>query len=126
MGNHVSSEQKIFKATGGLHAAALVSPSGEILKIREDVGRHNAVDKVIGAQWKENADAFSNAVLFVSGRAGFELVQKAAVAGIPAMVSVGAPSALAVETAKESGITLAGFASNGKMNVYNDENRIVW
>ena len=126
LGNHVSSEQKIFKATGGLHAAALVSPSGEILKIREDVGRHNAVDKAIGAQWMENPDLFSSSVLFVSGRAGFELVQKAAMAGIPAMVSVGAPSALAVEIARESGITLAGFANKGNMNVYHDEDRIVW
>jgi len=115
--------QSVFKHTGALHAAALFNMAGELQLIREDVGRHNALDKVIGARAIEEKgnDEFA---LFVSGRAGFELVQKAVVAGIPIMVSVGAPSSLAVDLANSYNQTLVGFARNGKFNVYSGQSRV--
>lgn len=109
--------QVLFEHTGGIHAAALFNLKAELLTIFEDVGRHNAVDKVVGHRFRNNQE-FSDSVLVVSGRAGFELVQKACVAGIPAMASVGAPSSLAVELAAEHGLLLYGFVRNGKANQY--------
>jgi len=116
--------QAAFAATGGLHASGLFNAEGELLCAREDVGRHNALDKVIG--WAFGADRLplADAVLCVSGRLSFELVQKAAVAGCPLLVAVGAPSSLAVSLAQDRGITLCGFVRSGKANVYTEAWRI--
>jgi len=109
--------QTVFQHTGGIHAAALFNRKGELLHLREDVGRHNAVDKVIGAAAHDAAPT-SDLILLVSGRAGFELVQKCVVAGIPMMVAIGAPSSLAVQLARTRGLTLIGFLRDHRFNQY--------
>ncbi|MGI9202514.1 MAG: formate dehydrogenase accessory sulfurtransferase FdhD [Woeseiaceae bacterium] len=120
----IRERQPLFSTTGGLHAAAVFGPDGEIIIVREDIGRHNATDKVIGSLFRENGLPAHEQGLFVSGRASFELVQKALVAGIPLLAAVGAPSSLAVEMAVEFGMTLVGFLRDGKFNVYTGPERI--
>jgi FdhD protein len=114
-----------FARTGGLHATGLFSPAGEPLCVREDVGRHNAMDKVIGWALREGIVPLHPRLLCVSGRLSFELVQKAAVAGAPVLVGVGAPTSLAVRLADDRGLTLCGFARNGRVNVYTGEERAI-
>lgn len=116
--------QRAFDATGGLHAAGLFTTDGVLLALREDVGRHNAVDKVLGWAVTEGRVPLSESVLAVSGRASFELVQKAVVAGVPMLTAVSAPSSLAVDLAAESGLTLVGFLRGETMNVYTGAQRI--
>jgi FdhD protein len=117
-------EQPGFRRTGGLHATGLFSPEGELLLVREDVGRHNALDKVVGRALMDGYLPLSGRVLCVSGRLSFELVQKAAVAGAPILIGVGAPSSLAIELADDRGLTLCGFARRGTVNVYTHPHRI--
>jgi FdhD protein len=116
--------QPTFARTGGLHATGLFTPDGELVAVREDVGRHNAMDKVVGWALREGLVPLHPNVLCVSGRLSFELVQKAAVAGAPLLVGVGAPSSLAVRLADDRGITLCGFARGGSVNVYTRAERV--
>jgi FdhD protein len=113
-----------FRRTGGMHATGLFTADGELTLVREDVGRHNAMDKVVGRALLEGLVPLHGRILCVSGRLSFELVQKAAVAGAPILVGVGAPSSLAIELAADRGITLAGFARRGRVNVYTGSERI--
>lgn len=117
--------QQLFDTTGGLHAAGLFTAEGRLLVVREDVGRHNAVDKVLGWALLNGRISARGCVLMVSGRASFELVQKAVMAGVPLLAAVSAPSSLAVELAAESGLTLVGFLRGTTMNVYTGTNRIM-
>jgi FdhD protein len=116
--------QRAFDETGGLHAAALFSPSGELLAIREDVGRHNALDKLVGSQVLAGTMPLHGGILMVSGRVSFEIVQKAAVAGAPIVCAVSAPSDLAIEAADRLGVTLVGFLRGDGFNVYAHDERI--
>jgi FdhD protein len=118
------SSQDVFQRTGGLHAAALFDSSGGLLVVREDIGRHNAVDKVIGWALLDHRLPLGNAVLLVSGRGGFEIVQKALVAGVPILASVSAPSSLAVQLARELRMTLVGFLRGRRFVIYSGEERI--
>ncbi|MFF0495814.1 formate dehydrogenase accessory sulfurtransferase FdhD [Nocardia aobensis] len=122
--DELRSRQTVFDATGGLHAAGLFTPDGTVLAVREDIGRHNAVDKVIGWALREGRVPAHDTLLIVSGRASFELVQKAVMAGIPVLGAVSAPSSLAVDLAADNGLTLAGFLRGDTMNIYSGLDRL--
>lgn len=122
--DRLRAEQKVFERTGALHGAGLFSAGGELIDVREDVGRHNAVDKIVGRALQAGRLPLAGTVLLVSGRASFELAQKAVMAGIPVLAAVSAPTSLAVDLALESGLTLVGFLRGGDMNIYAGEERI--
>jgi FdhD protein len=121
----LNDEQSLFRNTGGIHAAGLFNIEGELLLIREDIGRHNALDKICGHALIEKKLPLSSSILLLSGRTGFELVQKSAMAGIPVIAGIGAPSSLAIEAAEETGITLIGFLGKDKFNLYTCYDNII-
>jgi FdhD protein len=124
MPDRLRREQKVFASTGGLHGAALFDDDGSTLVVREDIGRHNAVDKVIGWAVEQDRIPLAATVLLVSGRASFELTQKAVMAGIPVLAAVSAPSSLAVDLASQSGLTLVAFLRGDSMNIYTRPDRV--
>ena len=124
LAERLRAEQSLFERTGGLHAAGLFDSGGRLLLLREDIGRHNAVDKVVGRRLLDGGLPASDAILAVSGRAGYEVVQKAVAAGIPFLVAVGAPSSLAILTARRFDLTLVGFLKRDRFNVYSGAERL--
>jgi FdhD protein len=120
----LAEHQRVFDATGGLHAAARFAADGTLLELREDVGRHNALDKLVGHAFLERALPLSNEIVLVSGRVSFELVQKAAIAGVPVVCAVSAPSSLAVSAAERFGVTIVGFLRGDRFNVYSRRERV--
>ncbi len=123
--NLLNNNQQLFSTTGGIHATVLFDSNGNFIDVQEDVGRHNAMDKLIGNALMQNKLPLSKNIMLVSGRASFELIQKAAMAGVPILVAVGAPSSLAIELAAESNMTLIGFAKGNSFNIYTHPDRIV-
>ena len=124
LSDQLRQRQQAFAQTGGLHAAAVFTADGALLEVREDVGRHNAVDKILGALLRRDALPAHDLILAVSGRIAYEIVQKAAMGGLPMIVAVGAPTDLALDAARECGITVVGFARDGRFNVYTHPGRV--